>query len=200
MILPLKKTWLFLCTAFIMALFLSGCGHTVNLTEKRIDGIDSQIMIALPGNAHELPLPVTLDPLTQRYLKGQRFYGEINQGLHIGIFTVSIDSGQMYSDLHLTNGQALGNTLSENIERASQAILSSIDAENISVQQEAASVSGEHAVKQTYTFTVEDKRMKAQLMGFSHGNATWVILVACEADSKNAPAIDDIMKSITITK
>lgn len=55
-------------------------------------------------------------------------------------------------------------------------------------------------MKQTYTFTVEDKRMKAQLMGFSHGNATWVILVACDADSKNAPAIDDIMKSITIMK
>ena len=73
MILKLKKSWLFLCTACIMAMFLAGCGHAVNLTEKRIDGIDSQITIALPGNAHELPLPVTLDPLTQRYLKGQRF-------------------------------------------------------------------------------------------------------------------------------
>ena len=44
-----------------MAMILAGCGHAVNLTEKRIDGIDSQITIALPGNAHELPLPVTLD-------------------------------------------------------------------------------------------------------------------------------------------
>lgn len=200
MVFQAKRTWIFVCTLMLAVLILAGCGHPVNLTEKRIDGIDSQISISLPGTPHEIPLPVTLDPLTERYMKGQRFYGEINQGLHIGIFTVSIDSNQMYNDLHLTNGQAVGNTLSENIERASQAILSSIDAENVSAQQESTSVSGEHAVKQTFTFTISDKKMKAQLLGFSHNNATWVILVACDADSKNAPAIDDIMSSVSITK
>lgn len=198
--LAIRRFWPALVLGLLVCFVLAGCGKTVNLSEKRIDGIDSQITIALPGKAHELPLPVALDPLTQRYLKGQRFYGEINQGLNIGIYTSTIDANQMYSDLGLDNGQDISYRLSQNIENAATAILNKIDAENISVKSETTSVSGEHAVLQTFTFTAGDKRMKAKLLGFSHNGATWIILVACDVESENVSAIDGIIESVHITK
>lgn len=190
---------LLVLVSLLFCFVLAGC-HSVDLDEKRVEGVDSAIVVSLPDEPRELPLPVNLDPITQRYLKGSRFYGETKSGLHIGIYTVSVNSQQMYSDLHLKDGQGVSDLLADNIERASAAILDFLNAENVSAEQKSTSVSGEHAVLQTFQFTVGDKKMKAKLLGFTHNSATWILLVACNSDSKNASAVDEIMDSVRIVK
>ena len=182
----------------ISVMVLSACGHSVTLKEKRVEGVQSNIVIALPGNAHELPLPVTLDPITQRYMKGQRFYGEINQGLTIAIFTTTIATSQMYTDLGITQGQAINDTLTKTMEHASEAILDKIDAEHVQAKQEATTVSGVHGVVQTLSFDIGEKRMKAKLLGFTKEDATWIILVAADVESDGAGAIEDIITSVRV--
>lgn len=195
-----KKRNIFLILVMLLLCFiLSGC-DSVQLSEKTIKGVESKISVSLPRDPKEIPLPgLTLDSMTQRYLRGQRFYGELNEGLQIAIYTNTVDSAQMYTDLGIeSGGQQVNDFLANMVERASGAILNSIDAENVSTQQSATTVSGEHAVVQTFSFSAQGKNMKAKLLGFSHEGSTWIILVAYDADSKNAGAVDKIIQSVRI--
>ena len=69
----------------ILTFSLTAC-YTITLKEKRIDGIGSSITVKLPGNPQKLDFPVPVDPLTQRYFKGSRLYGEIDSGLYVALF------------------------------------------------------------------------------------------------------------------
>lgn len=193
------KRYIPMMVLLLLSVFvLAACGHSVTLKEKRVEGVQSNIIIALPGNAHELPLPVTLDPITQRYVKGQKFYGEINQGLNIAIFTTTVSTGQMYQDLGITRGQAINDTLARTLESASGAILNKIDAEHVQASQESMTVSGVRGVVQTLSFDIGEKRMKAKLLGFTKEDATWIILVAADVESDSSSAIDDIITSVRV--
>ena len=131
----------------ILTLSLTAC-YTITLKEKRIDGMGSSITVKLPGNPQKLDFPVPVDPLTQRYFKGSRLYGEIDSGLYVAIYTNSIDTQQMYDDLHISQGQAISQRLNQTAEAAAGAVLSKIDAKNVSVSQDTTTVSGQHAVVQ----------------------------------------------------
>ena len=101
-----------LCLALcllILTLSLTAC-YTITLKERRVDGMGSAISLKLPGNLQKLDFPVPVDPLTQRYFKGSRLYGEMDGGLYIAIYTNSIDTQQMYDDLHISQGQASAST------------------------------------------------------------------------------------------
>ena len=134
----------------ILTLSLTAC-YTITLKEKRIDGMGSSITVKLPGNPQKLDFPVPVDPLTQRYFKGSRLYGEIDSGLYAAIYTNSIDTQQMYDDLHISQGQAISQRLNQTAEAAAGAVLSKIDAKNVSVSQDTTTVSGQHAVVQDFT-------------------------------------------------
>ena len=98
-----------LCLALcllILTLSLTAC-YTITLKERRVDGMGSAISLKLPGNLQKLDFPVPVDPLTQRYFEGSRLYGEMDGGLYIAIYTNSIDTQQMYDDLHISQGQAI---------------------------------------------------------------------------------------------
>ena len=107
----------------ILTLSLTAC-YTITLKEKRIDGMGSSITVKLPGNPQKLDFPVPVDPLTQRYFKGSRLYGEIDSGLYVAIYTNSIDTQQMYDDLHISQGQAISQRLNQTAEAAAGAVLS----------------------------------------------------------------------------
>lgn len=127
-----------LCLALcllILTLSLTAC-YTITLKERRVDGMGSAISLKLPGNLQKLDFPVPVDPLTQRYFKGSRLYGEMDGGLYIAIYTNSIDTQQMYDDLHISQGQAISQRLNQTAEAAAGAVLSKIDAQNVSVSQD----------------------------------------------------------------
>ena len=176
-----------LCLALcllILTLSLTAC-YTITLKERRVDGMGSAISLKLPGNLQKLDFPVPVDPLTQRYFEGSRLYGEMDGGLYIAIYTNSIDTQQMYDDLHISQGQAISQRLNQTAEAAAGAVLSKIDAQNVSVSQDTTTVSGQHAVVQTFTFTYQDKSMKARLIGFADGPATWIVVVACDGSKED---------------
>ena len=183
-----------LCLAsclLILTLSLTAC-YTITLKERRVDGMGSAISLKLPGNLQKLDFPVPVDPLTQRYFKGSRLYGEMDGGLDIAIYTNSIDTQQMYDDLHIS--QRLNQTA-----EAAGAVLSKIDAQNVSVSQDTTTVSGQHAVVQTFTFTYQDKSMKARLIGFADGPATWIVVVACDGSKEDKVKLaDEVLNSIRI--
>ena len=138
-----------LCLALcllILTLSLTAC-YTITLKERRVDGMGSAISLKLPGNLQKLDFPVPVDPLTQRYFEGSRLYGEMDGGLYIAIYTNSIDTQQMYDDLHISQGQAISQRLNQTAEAAAGAVLSKIDAQNVSVSQDTTTVSGQHAVE-----------------------------------------------------
>lgn len=184
-----------LCLALcllILTLSLTAC-YTITLKERRVDGMGSAISLKLPGNLQKLDFPVPVDPLTQRYFKGSRLYGEMDGGLYIAIYTNSIDTQQMYDDLHISQG------LNQTAEAAAGAVLSKIDAQNVSVSQDTTTVSGQHAVVQTFTFTYQDKSMKARLIGFADGPATWIVVVACDGSKEDKVKLaDEVLDSIRI--
>ena len=176
----------------ILTLSLTAC-YTITLTERRVDGMGSAISLKLPGNLQKLDFPVPVDPLTQRYFKGSRLYGEMDGGLYIAIYTNSIDTQQMYDDLHISQ------RLNQTAEAAAGAVLSKIDAQNVSVSQDTTTVSGQHAVVQTFTFTYQDKSMKARLIGFADGPATWIVVVACDGSKEDKVKLaDEVLNSIRI--
>lgn len=182
----------------ILTLSLTAC-YTITLKEKRIDGMGSSITVKLPGNPQKLDFPVPVDPLTQRYFKGSRLYGEIDSGLYVAIYTNSIDTQQMYDDLHISQGQAISQRLNQTAEVAAGAVLSKIDAKNVSVSQDTTTVSGQHAVVQDFTFTYEDKSMRARLIGFADGPATWIVVVACDGSKEDKVKLaDEVLDSIRI--
>lgn len=184
-----------LCLAsclLILTLSLTAC-YTITLKERRVDGMGSAISLKLPGNLQKLDFPVPVDPLTQRYFKGSRLYGEMDGGLYIAIYTNSIDTQQMYDDLHISQ------RLNQTAEAAAGAVLSKIDAQNVSVSQDTTTVSGQHAVVQTFTFTYQDKSMKARLIGFAYGPATWIVVVACDGSKEDKVKLaDEVLNSIRI--
>lgn len=184
-----------LCLALcllILTLSLTAC-YTITLKERRVDGMGSAISLKLPGNLQKLDFPVPVDPLTQRYFKGSRLYGEMDSGLYIAIYTNSIDTQQMYDDLHISQ------RLNQTAEAAAGAVLSKIDAQNVSVSQDTTTVSGQHAVVQTFTFTYQDKSMKARLIGFADGPATWIVVVACDGSKEDKVKLaDEVLNSIRI--
>lgn len=184
-----------LCLALclpILTLSLTAC-YTITLKERRVDGMGSAISLKLPGNLQKLDFPVPVDPLTQRYFKGSRLYGEMDGGLYIAIYTNSIDTQQMYDDLHISQ------RLNQTAEAAAGAVLSKIDAQNVSVSQDTTTVSGQHAVVQTFTFTYQDKSMKARLIGFADGPATWIVVVACDGSKEDKVKLaDEVLNSIRI--
>lgn len=184
-----------LCLALcllILTLSLTAC-YTITLKERRVDGMGSAISLKLPGNLQKLDFPVPVDPLTQRYFEGSRLYGEMDGGLYIAIYTNSIDTQQMYDDLHISQ------RLNQTAEAAAGAVLSKIDAQNVSVSQDTTTVSGQHAVVQTFTFTYQDKSMKARLIGFADGPATWIVVVACDGSKEDKVKLaDEVLDSIRI--
>lgn len=184
-----------LCLALcllILTLSLTAC-YTITLKERRVDGMGSAISLKLPGNLQKLDFPVPVDPLTQRYFKGSRLYGEMDGGLYIAIYTNSIDTQQMYDDLHISQ------RLNQTAEAAAGAVLSKIDAQNVSVSQDTTTVSGQHAVVQTFTFSYQDKSMKARLIGFADGPATWIVVVACDGSKEDKVKLaDEVLDSIRI--
>ncbi len=120
-------------------------------------------------------------------------------GLYIAIYTNSIDTQQMYDDLHISQGQAISQRLNQTAEAAAGAVLSKIDAQNVSVSQDTTTVSGQHAVVQTFTFTYQDKSMKARLIGFADGPATWIVVVACDGSKEDKVKLaDEVLNSIRI--
>ena len=113
-----------LCLALcllILTLSLTAC-YTITLKERRVDGMGSAISLKLPGNLQKLDFPVPVDPLTQRYFEGSRLYGEMDGGLYIAIYTNSIDTQQMYDDLHISQGQAISQRLNQTAEAAAGAV------------------------------------------------------------------------------
>ena len=186
-----------LCLALcllILTLSLTAC-YTITLKERRVDGMGSAISLKLPGNLQKLDFPVPVDPLTQRYFKGSRLYGEMDGGLYIAIYTNSIDTQQMYDDLHISQGQAISQRLNQTAEAAAGAVLSKIDAKNVSVSQDTTTVSGQ----QDFTFTYEDKSMRARLIGFADGPATWIVVVACDGSKEDKVKLaDEVLESIQI--
>lgn len=190
-----------LCLALCLLILtpsLTAC-YTITLKERRVDGMGSAISLKLPGNLQKLDFPVPVDPLTQRYFEGSRLYGEMDGGLYIAIYTNSIDTQQMYDDLHISQGQAISQRLNQTAEAAAGAVLSKIDAQNVSVSQDTTTVSGQHAVVQTFTFTYQDKSMKARLIGFADGPATWIVVVACDGSKEDKVKLaDEVLNSIRI--
>ena len=184
-----------LCLALcllILTLSLTAC-YTITLKERRVDGMGSAISLKLPGNLQKLDFPVPVD------FKGSRLYGEMDGGLYIAIYTNSIDTQQMYDDLHISQGQAISQRLNQTAEAAAGAVLSKIDAQNVSVSQDTTTVSGQHAVVQTFTFTYQDKSMKARLIGFADGPATWIVVVACDGSKEDKVKLaDEVLDSIRI--
>lgn len=193
------RSFFFALFLLILTLSLTAC-YTVTLKERRVDGIGSSISLKLPGNLQKLDFPVPVDPLTQRYFKkGSRLYGEIDSGLYIAIYTNSINTQQMYDDLHISQGQSISQRLNQTAESAAGAVLSKINAQNVSVSQDTTTVSGQHAVVQTFTFTYEDKSMKARLIGFADGPATWIVVVACDGSKEDKVKLaDEVLDSINI--
>jgi hypothetical protein len=187
---------------FTFCLLLAGCYH-ITLKETRVDGLQSSIKIKLPGNLQKLDFPVPLDPLTQRYFLGQHLYGELDSGLQIAIYTNSVDRNKMYEDLHIDNndGDEYRNSLYELIESASSTVLNKIDAENVSIEQGSTTISGQHALTQTYTFRVKDKKMEGRLIGFHSGPATWIIIVAYDASKQDKVDLaNQVLQSVAITQ
>ena len=89
--------------------------------------------------------------------------------------------------------------INQTAEAAAGAVLSKIDAQNVSVSQDTTTVSGQHAVVQTFTFTYQDKSMKARLIGFADGPATWIVVVACDGSKEDKVKLaDEVLNSIRI--
>ncbi|MGN0948155.1 hypothetical protein [Megasphaera sp.] len=192
------RTLLLFLLLIAVTFSLTAC-YKISLKEKQVEGIGSTISLKLPGNLQKLDFPVPVDPLTQRYFKGSRLYGEMDSGLYIAIYTNSIDTQQMYDDLHISQGQSISQRLNDTAEAASGAVLSKINAQNVSVSQDTTTVSGKHAVVQTFTFTYEDKSMRARLIGFADGPATWIVVVACDGSKDDKVKLaDEVLDSISI--
>lgn len=195
----LKKRFFLLACFLLLCLSLTAC-YSITLKEKHVDGIHSSLTVKLPGNLQKLDFSVPVDPLTQRYFQGSRLYGEMDGGLYVAIYTNSINTQQMYSDLHIENGQDISQRLNQTAETASQAVLEKIPIENFqATQPNETTVSGQHAVSQTFTFTYQDKAMQAKLVGFATGADTWIVVVACDANKKDKLELaDEVLQSIKI--
>ena len=101
--------------------------------------------------------------------EGSRLYGELDAGLSIAVYTTRVDIKTMATDLQLKEDEAVRHHLNGTIETASKAVLSQINAEDISTSQEETTFQGLPAIIQTATFTREKKSMRARLLGFSDG-------------------------------
>lgn len=194
-----KRSFCLFFSLLLLCLTLAGC-YQITLKERQVDGLASSITLKLPGNLQKLDFPVPVDPLTQRYFKGSRLYGEIDGGLYIAIYTNSIDSQQMYQDLHLENGQDISQRLNQTAETASKAVLEKVHIENFQASQNNdATVSGQHAVSQTFTFTYQGKAMQAKLLGFASGADTWIVVVGYDSNKKDkAQLADEVLQSVAI--
>ena len=181
-----------------MTLSLTAC-YTITLKEKRIDGMGSSITVNFPEIRENSTSPSLSTRLRSAISRGSRLYGEIDSGLYVAIYTNSIDTQQMYDDLHISQGQAISQRLNQTAEAAAGAVLSKIDAKNVSVSQDTTTVSGQHAVVQDFTFTYEDKSMRARLIGFADGPATWIVVVACDGSKEDKVKLaDEVLDSIRI--
>ena len=118
----------------ILALTLTAC-YTITLKETRVDGIGSAISVKLPGNLQRLDLPIPVPPTAKPYYEGSRLYGELDAGLSIAVYTTRVDIKTMATDLQLKEDEAVRHHLNGTIETASKAVLSQINAEDISTSR-----------------------------------------------------------------
>lgn len=182
----------------ILALTLTAC-YTITLKETRVDGIGSAISVKLPGNLQRLDLPIPVPPTGKPYYEGSRLYGELDAGLSIAVYTTRVDIKTMATDLQLKEDEAVRHHLNGTIETASKAVLSQINAEDISTSQEETTFQGLPAIIQTATFTREKKSMRARLLGFSDGPVTWIVVVACDSDKEDKIKLaDEVLDSVRL--
>lgn len=182
----------------ILALTLTAC-YTITLKERRVEGIGSSISIKLPGNLQSFDIPIPVDPAAKPYYEGSRLYGESDAGLYIAVYTNRVDVRKMADDLHLNQEEAVRQNLNGTIETASKAVLSQINARDVSTSQEKATFQGLPAITQTVTFTHEKKSMRARLLGFSDGPVTWIVVVACDGSKEDKIKLaDEVIDSVSL--
>lgn len=183
----------------ILTFTLTAC-YTITLKERRVEGIGSAISIKLPGNLQNITLPMPVSPEAKPYYDGSRLYGENDAGLYIAVYTNRVDTKKMAADLQLKEEEAVRQNLSQTLDIITKAVLSNIDAQDLSViRKEETTFQGKPAIAQTFTFTYEKKSMRARLLGFSDGPVTWIIVAAGDGSKEDkVKLVDEVLDSVTL--